>query len=147
MTQHSIMFKVNKENTRLICWMCSKLALNISEHWRHFGVFLVHCKHIFYINLVFLWLTLNISLRFAVNLLKVFQRIRQITRNKYFSESLWFLYSDQIPLTKLLLVSVLVLQKEILWNNQIISIWRFSWSYFLNRKTSIENVFSFNISY
>ena len=51
------MFKVNNEKIRLICWMCSKLKLNAT--WHRSGVFIVNFEQSQYINIVFLFLTLN----------------------------------------------------------------------------------------
>ena len=51
------MFKVNNEKIRLICWMCSKLKLNTT--WHRSGVFIVDFDQSQYINIVFLFLTLN----------------------------------------------------------------------------------------
>ena len=57
------MFKVINEKIRLICWMCSKLKLNTT--WYCSGVFIVDFDQSQYINIVFLFLTLNkhVSLR------------------------------------------------------------------------------------
>ena len=52
------MFKVNNRNSRLMCWTCTKLTIKTSE-WRLCSAFI---KHIYYIDLVFHCLTLNMDI-------------------------------------------------------------------------------------
>ena len=49
--------KVNNKKIRLICWMCSKLKINIA--WHLSGVFVADFDHRQHVNIVFLLLTLN----------------------------------------------------------------------------------------
>ena len=50
------LLKVNNRNTRTRCEKCSKLTIKTLErrHWRRSGVFIVNCKHISHLFLVFL---------------------------------------------------------------------------------------------
>ena len=54
-------FKVNNRSTRTRCNMLSKLTIKTPErrHWRRSRVFIVNFKHISYLVLVFLLLTLS----------------------------------------------------------------------------------------
>ena len=58
------LFKVNNRNTRTRCEICSKLTIKTIERhqWRRLGAFIVNFKHISYLVLVFLLLTLNMYL-------------------------------------------------------------------------------------
>ena len=62
-TKQSIYFsKVNNENNKAIHKNCSKLTIKTPEHyhqWRRYGAFKVNFEKTKYINLVFLFLTLN----------------------------------------------------------------------------------------
>ena len=51
------MYKVNNKKIILICWMCSKLKINLT--WLRSGVFIVDFDQSQCINMVFLLLTLN----------------------------------------------------------------------------------------
>ena len=61
------MLKVSNRNTRKRCEICSKTTIKRPErsHWRRSGVFIVNFKHISFLFLMFLLLTLN-SLVFVV---------------------------------------------------------------------------------
>ena len=43
------MFKVNNENSRTMCEICSKLTIKILErrHWRRSGIFICNFEHFF----------------------------------------------------------------------------------------------------
>ena len=58
------LLNVNNRNTRTSCEICSKLTIKTPErhHWRHSDVFIVNFEHILHLVLVFLLLTLNMSL-------------------------------------------------------------------------------------
>ena len=62
-TKQSIYFsKVNNENNKAIHKNCSKLTIKTPERyhqWRRYGAFKVNFEKTTYINLVFLFLTLN----------------------------------------------------------------------------------------
>ena len=55
------LFKVNDENIRTMCDICSKLTIKTPEQsqWCHSGVFVVHFEKNCYIFLVFLLMSLN----------------------------------------------------------------------------------------
>ena len=55
------LFKVSSRNTRTRCEICLTLTIKTPElrHWRRSGVFIVNFKHISYLVLVFLLLTLS----------------------------------------------------------------------------------------
>ena len=55
------LLKVNNRNTRKRCEICSKLTIKTPNRrqWRRSGVFIVNFKHISYLVLVFLLLTLS----------------------------------------------------------------------------------------
>ena len=55
------LFKVSNANTKIMCEICSKLAIETSDqrHWRRFGVVIVNFEHVWHIPLVFPLLTLN----------------------------------------------------------------------------------------
>ena len=57
------LLKVNNRNTRTRCKKCSKLKINQPERqqWRRSSGFIVNFGHISHLNLVFLWLTLNME--------------------------------------------------------------------------------------
>ena len=58
---HIYVFKVDNENTRTRCEICSKLTIKTLERrqWRRCGVFIFNFEHISNLLLVFLLLTLN----------------------------------------------------------------------------------------
>ena len=58
------LLNVNNRNTRTSCEVCSKLTIKTPErhHWRHSDVFIFNFEHILHLVLVFLLLTLNMSL-------------------------------------------------------------------------------------
>ena len=55
------LLKVNNENTKARCEICSKLIIKTPKRrqLRRFGVFIVNFEHISHVVLVFLLLTLN----------------------------------------------------------------------------------------
>ena len=55
------MFKVNNNNTKTRCEICSELTIKTPERrqWRRSGVFIVNFEHISHLVLVFLTLTLS----------------------------------------------------------------------------------------
>ena len=59
------MFKVNNRNTRKRCQIYSKFTIKTPERcqWHRSGVFIVNFEHISHLALVFLLLTLTISLQ------------------------------------------------------------------------------------
>ena len=59
------MFKVNNRNTRTRCQIYSKFTIKTPERcqWHRSGVFIVNFEHISHLALVFLLLTLTISLQ------------------------------------------------------------------------------------
>ena len=62
------LLKVNNRNTRTRCKICLKLTIKTPErrHWRRSGVFIVNIEHISHFVIVFLLLTLNMSLSTGV---------------------------------------------------------------------------------
>ena len=55
------LFKVNNENTRILCEICSELTIKTPERrqWRRSTVFIVNFEQISHILLTFLLLNLN----------------------------------------------------------------------------------------
>ena len=60
-TSEIYLLKVNNENNRTMCQICSKLAIKIPErrHWRRSGIFAVKLQQNLHIVLVFPLLALN----------------------------------------------------------------------------------------
>ena len=58
------LLKVNNRNTRKRCEICSKLTIKTPErhYWHRSGVFIANVEHISHLVLVFLLLTLKMSL-------------------------------------------------------------------------------------
>ena len=55
------LLKINSENTKTSCEICSKLLIKTPEQrqWRHSDVFIINFEHILHLFLVLLLLTLN----------------------------------------------------------------------------------------